>query len=185
MNNSATPPAPKAFPPSPEGGALLAAFQRLRGSLLRMSRRLLQSDEEAEDALQDAFCRLWDKPAAQRSEPEAAALLTTTVKHVSIDALRRRTRDATLPLDEERDELPDDGSAAAQEREATFARVDRIIATRLTATQREVLRLREYEDWDFEAIATRLDMKPAAVRMQLSRARQTIRNCYLELYEKE
>lgn len=185
MNESATSSSAKANPPSPEGGTLLAAFQRLRGSLLRMARRMLQNEDEAEDALQDAFCRLWNKPAAQRSEQEAAALLTATVKHVSIDTLRRKSRGATLPLDEERDELPDDGTAAAQEREATFARVGHIIATRLTDTQREVLRLREYEGWGFEAIAARLGMQPAAVRMQLSRARQTIRNCYLEQYEKK
>lgn len=185
MNKPNGPSAPSAQPAPNGDRPLLAAFLRLRGGLLRMAGRMLGSADDAEDALQDAFCRLWNRPAAQRSEQEAGALLTTTVKHLSIDRLRRKATDATVPFDEERDDAPDDEAEAAADREALFARVDRLVATRLTDVQREVLRLREYEGWEFEDIAARLHMQPAAVRMQLSRARKTIRNCYLDRHEEE
>ena len=40
--------------------------------------------------------------------------------------------------------------------------------------------MRELEGMSFEAIAETLEMQPAAVRVALSRARQTIRNVYLK-----
>ncbi len=185
MNDAAETSPSSAQRPSPGEKPLLTAFKRLRGRLLHTASHMLGSEADAEDALQDAFCRLWGNPAAQRSEQEAAALLTTTVKHLSIDTLRRKASTTVVALDEERDGRPDEEAGAAANREETFARVDRLVATRLTDVQREVLRLREYEGWEFEDIAAKLGMQPAAVRMQLSRARKTIRSCYLEEHGKD
>ena len=38
---------------------LLSAFTRLRDNLLSMSRHILQNEDDASDAIQEAFCRLW------------------------------------------------------------------------------------------------------------------------------
>ena len=37
---------------------LLSAFTRLRDNLLSMSRHILQNEDDASDAIQEAFCRL-------------------------------------------------------------------------------------------------------------------------------
>jgi RNA polymerase sigma-70 factor (ECF subfamily) len=45
------------------------------------------------------------------------------------------------------------------------------------------MRMHEYEGATFESIASRLGMQPAAVRMQISRARKLIREKYENEYE--
>lgn len=160
--------------PSP----LLAAFGRVRSRLSRMAGSLLGSSDDADDALQDAFERLWTRRDAIRTESEGEALLTTAVRHASIDALRRRQARPVFPLDEERDAIEDDAGEEAQRREELFRDVEALIDSELSPTARTVLRLRDYERRSFDDIARRLGTTEEAVRKHLSRARQTIRNCY-------
>ena len=75
---------------------LVNTFTALRKKFLRMASRLLPHDEEAEDALQDAFCRLWPRRDHINSTTEAEALTTTTIKNICIDKLRK-TKHETVP----------------------------------------------------------------------------------------
>ena len=60
---------------------LLPAFQRLQRGLRRLASSMV-GESVADDALQDAFIRLWTRRTTLRSEDEAGRLLTTTVKHL-------------------------------------------------------------------------------------------------------
>ena len=53
-----------AYPP--DNNPLLAAFQRLRKGLLRMATGLTGCADDAEDALQDAFVKMWTKRRVSR-----------------------------------------------------------------------------------------------------------------------
>ena len=55
-----------------------------------------------------------------------------------------------------------------------------IIAEKLSPVQRRVLLMRDRDGFDYDFIAQELDMNPAAVRMQLSRARKAVRDIYRE-----
>ncbi|MDY6114426.1 MAG: sigma-70 family RNA polymerase sigma factor [Alloprevotella sp.] len=158
----------------PSNSPLLAAYRRLSGRLRHLVGRMTQSDEEAEDALQEAFCRLWKRHPDIKREDEAAALLTTTVKHLAVDALRQRGKTCTDRLDA----LPEEADEQA-ERERLFDEVERLIDRHLSPTAREILHRHDYQGQDYATIASELHMQEAAVRMQLSRARKTIRQCYL------
>jgi RNA polymerase sigma factor, sigma-70 family len=136
---------------------------------------MLSDAEAAEDALQDAFVRLWGRYQV-RNEREAEALLTRTVRNVSIDQLRKRK---TVPLAMD---LPEERT---ENREALFRRVEEMVDTELTDLQRLIIRRHEYESVTLERIAEELGMQPPAVRMQLSRARKTIREQYRKRYHEE
>lgn len=136
---------------------------------------MLSDADAAEDALQDAFVRLWGRYQV-RSEKEAEALLTRTVRNVSIDSLRKRK---TVPLV---GDLPEE---AEENREALFRRVEEMVDTELTDLQKLIVRRHEYESVTLEKIAEELGMQPPAVRMQLSRARKTIREHYRNRYHEE
>ncbi len=136
---------------------------------------MLSDADAAEDALQDAFVRLWGRYQV-RSEKEAEALLTRTVRNVSIDSLRKRK---TVPL---AGDLPEE---AEENREALFRRVEEMVDTELTDLQKLIVRRHEYESVTLEKIAEELGMQPPAVRMQLSRARKTIREHYRNRYHEE
>ena len=154
------------------------AFQRLGTALHRMARTLMGNADDADDALQEAFCRLWPRREKIKSEEEAAKLLTTTVKHLSIDLLRQRQTRMTVLLDEERDTVPDLEVNQYETREEQYSRVKRLVDTKLTPLQRDILHRREILGEGYEQIARDLQMQQSAIRTQLSRARKTIRECY-------
>ncbi len=161
--------------------ALTSAFTRLRGRFLRMALRFFPEEEDANDALQDAFCRLWKLRGEIATEHDAAAMAVTTIRHLGIDGWRQRQGATFLALDAERDGVEEPSTGDRLEAKEKFAIVERIIDGRLSETQRKVLRMKEYEGESYEAIARELGMEQSAVRMQLSRARKTIRECYKKI----
>ncbi len=101
----------------------------------------------AEDILQDSFVRLWRRQYPLKSEKEAEALLNKTVRNAS---LNERRRERTVPLEID---YPDDRPDTT-EKEKAYAEMERKIQSELTATQQYILK----------------------EKMQLSRARKTLRN---------
>ena len=130
---------------------------------------------KAEDALQEAFCRLWGRKYKVSSLKEAVGLLSRTVRNIEIDELRKAGRRKTVGLDKAGLE-EDSGEAMALEREALFRKVEASLDRDITLLQKKVIQLHEYEGLSFEEIAEELGMQPAAVRMQASRARKVLRN---------
>lgn len=69
------------------------------------------------------------------------------------------------------DESPD-----AVEKERAYDELKRKIDSELTSTQKYILEEKEYGGRTLEEIARELKMEPAAVRMQLSRARKKLKD---------
>ena len=78
---------------------LLAAFSGLRRRLRPTLSRWLGEDE-ADDALQEAFCRLWPERERWADADEAARVLNVTARHIGIDELRRRQKLGETSLEE-------------------------------------------------------------------------------------
>ena len=148
---------------------LTDAFIRLRQKLKMVSGRILSDSAGADDILQDSFVRLWRKQYPLRSEKEAEALLARTVRNAS---LNERRRERTIPLETD---LPEE-SPDSEDRERAYVEMRRKIQTVLTDYQRYILEEKEFGGRTLEDIAKELKMEPAAVRMQLSRARKILRN---------
>lgn len=163
---------------------LTSTFTLMRGKFLRIASRFFPNEEDANDALQEAFCRLWPRREKITTRQDAEALAATTVRNIGIDAYRQRHKVKMLEIDAERDRAMTDPASEKMEREEQFMAVERIVETRLTAVQQTILRRKDFEGDSFEAIASDLGMQQAAVRMQLSRARKTIRECYRKLEER-
>lgn len=163
---------------------LTSTFTDLRKNFLRLAMRFLPNREDADDALQEAFFRLWKHADGIDSREEAEALTVATVKNLCIDVLRKKEHLPTVELDERRDESVTDSADEILEKEERFRAVERIIAQRLTPLQQQILRMKEYEGRKYNEIADILGMQEPAVRMQLSRARKEIRECYLKQMER-
>lgn len=163
---------------------LTSTFTELRKNFLRLAMRFLPNKEDADDALQEAFFRLWRHADQIGSREEAEALTVVTVKNLCIDTLRKKNNIPTVELDENRDESVCDQADESIEREERFRMLERIIELRLTPLQQQILRMKEYEGKKYDEIAEMLGMQEPAVRMQLSRARKEIRDCYLKQMER-
>lgn len=147
---------------------LTDAFVRLRQKLKGVSGGILPDSGGVEDVLQDSFVRLWRRKYPLRSEKEAEALLAKTVRNASLNEKRRQR---TVPLETDiLDDSPDN-----KEKEKAYAEMRRKIESELSEIQRYILEEKEFGGRTLDEIAKELKMEPAAVRMQLSRARKTLR----------
>jgi len=142
--------------------------------------KILKARRVSEDALQEAFCRLWSKKLEPKSEGEAIGMLAVASRNIEIDEYRRRRRRPEVELSEN---LMDDSPGDARDKERIFRQVEDLVDEELTPLQRTIIRRHEYDGVQLEQIAVELGMQATAVRMQLSRARKTLRNSYRKEYE--
>lgn len=159
--------------------ALTRVFTAMRHRL-RLTAARIVGNSEADDALQDAFCRLWRNVGESTTADDAMALGTAAVRNRSIDMARRHGSHATTQLDEAltaaappADETPDTAER--------FARVRRIIERELPQRQREALWMRDYQGTPFAEIAQTMGLTEANVRQIVSRARKQVRDIYRRL----
>ncbi len=155
--------------------ALISAFTTLRKKFLRIAMHILPSESDADDALQDAFCRLWPRRDSINSTAEAEALATTTLRNICIDNIRRRRID-TIPINEEHDICNEE--ERSDEIQDRYNEVKTIIEKLLTPQQKKILELKEIHGYSIRDIAEKLSSNESAIRMNLSRARKKIRDCY-------
>ena len=155
---------------------LTSTFMRLRERLKANARRLLDDDSEADDALQDAFCRLWKHRQEIISSQQAEGLSVTAVRNTCIDALRKRH--SNMPLDQA-DGATTDTDDYENSRREIYEAVKEIIDRRLPERERTVITMRDTMGMDFADIAVELGISENNVRMILCRARKTVREIYL------
>ncbi|WP_051933452.1 sigma-70 family RNA polymerase sigma factor [Massilia sp. BSC265] len=157
-----------------------ATFERLRPRLTAISRRIVGSEAEAEDIVQDCFLK-WH--GLEREAPATpAAWLTTVVQHQSIDRLRKRARDeaaaqvAAELLPEALPAQPEDGLLRHAELGEALAR----LLARLSPSERLALVLHEVFECSHAAIAATLGTRAVNARQHLARARRRLREIEAE-----
>lgn len=155
---------------------LIETFIEKRGKLMRIVRRFFPYGDNADDTLQEAFCRLWTRADSLRTTKEAEAMAATTVRNLCVDVLRHKIQAEEVPLDENHTSIAN--SELEERQEELFRTVEQIVESMLTPLRRQILYKKEYEGLSFSLIAEQLGMQQTAVRMQLSRARKLIRECY-------
>ncbi len=150
---------------------ITTTFQHLRQRLKHQAKRWLHSEDDASDVLQEAFVRLWTSYRHIDNPREVEALSIRIVRNACADMLRQRP--SLVPLNET-DNIAEERSDRAI-REKALNEVEQLISQRLSPLQRHILELHEYDGLSVKAIARRLNKQEAAVRMNLSRARKTLR----------
>jgi RNA polymerase sigma-70 factor (ECF subfamily) len=150
-----------------------AMFEQLRPRLIAISRRIVGSQADAEDVVQDCFLK-W-RAAERAALLTPAAWLTTVVRHGSIDHLRRRRREqAALHAAD----AVDDVGAAPEDallRRAELGEALAQLLARLSPAERLALVLHEVFDCPHADIAALLGARPDHARQHLARARRRLR----------
>lgn len=144
--------------------------QRIRPTLILTARRFFRDDETAEDMVQDALLKLWSMTETLKMPLEGLAIVV--VKNLCIS--RWRTQKHIVGY-EAVNQLSDTEEATDDE---WTVRIIGII-DQLPAKQQLILRLRHIDNMTSADIAALMGTTDAAVRKQLSRARQAVRDKYL------
>lgn len=157
--------------------SLTTRFETLRPRLKAWAERLLENSDDAEDALQEAFFRLWRRSIKSEETSGTAnldAMSMTTVRSVCIDMLRSRRVRRTEPL-----ENAETGNKEADSSPTEIAQdVTELIASRLDERTRNILLLHDVEDYGYPEIAKKYGITEANCRLIVSRARKSIREAY-------
>ena len=135
--------------------------------------RFLRNDEDARDALQDTFFKLWQNGPVE-TDTEARNKLFTVLRNICIDRLRR-------PVPGSLTEAEPDGMTGQPDVTEDMDRMESLLTSGLTDTQRHIYTLVARDGMEYEDIASALDMKVEAVRMNMSRARKKIKENYQKL----
>ena len=157
----------------------LAAIYDLYGSIAYgLALRIVGSQTEAEDVVQESFLALWRQADRLDARQGVRSYLLSIVHHRAIDRIRRRTRrpeaeldmDMPLPSDEED---PADQAANKEERETVRAAL-----VALSPDQRQTVELVYFQGMTMGETAERLHIPVGTVksriRLALGRMRQEL-----------
>ncbi|HEX6750143.1 MAG TPA: sigma-70 family RNA polymerase sigma factor [Longimicrobium sp.] len=152
--------------------------------LLRVTRRLLRSEDEARDAVQDAFVAAFRGLPSFRGDSRLGTWLYRIAVNAALAKLRARAGADEVSLDEWLPRFAEDGhqvepsapwpTDAGAEQAEVRAHVRRAI-DRLPDTYRTVILLRDIEELSTDEAAEVLGISPGAVKVRLHRARQALR----------
>ena len=157
-------------------------FLPLHPRLYRIAYALLEHEANAQDLLQEAYCKLWDKRESLQKVQNPEAYCVILVKNMCIDFLRSAPQQQQKKQTQEMREPP---AAEYSPETQTIDReqvalVSRLIAA-LPASQRSILRLKAIEGRDSEEIARITGFSPLHIRVLLSRARKSIRTQFFNI----
>jgi len=152
-----------------------------KDKLFRLAKRLLVSREEAEDATQEILMKLWSKQNVMMTYNNVEAYAMMMTKNFCLDRLKSKQAE-TLKL--VHSNYKDENVSLQNQLEVNDSLnwIGKIMEE-LPEQQKMVLQLRDVEQYEFEEIASLLDMNPTAVRVALSRARKMVREKLVQKHE--
>jgi RNA polymerase sigma-70 factor (ECF subfamily) len=146
----------------------------LHTKLYRIAYTIIKNTEDAEDIVQDAYCKLWDEREKLKEIHKPEAYCVTLIKHMCLDFLRSLKTSCT------------DNIINYDFTDKTTTIEDNIVnkeiikqikfhINKLPAKQQQVLYLKSFAECSFEEIEAITGESATNVRVLLSRARNTLK----------
>ena len=148
--------------------------------------KMTKNPDDALDVAQDVFLKAYTYLASFRGESRFSVWLYRLTYNQCLDLSRSRKRHQVISIsapDDESDDMdfPDTAPGPQQLYESRELRLAIAKAVQeLPDEQREVFILREFDDYDYSAIAEELGISIGTVKSRLSRARKKVAGILLE-----
>lgn len=146
------------------------AYDAHADMLYRVALTHLQNAGDAEDAVQDVFMKYMNAATAFQSEEHERAWLIKTTVNQCRDLIRRQKQRTHLLLDDIAEAIPDGSHGAA---EAAFELAQAL--GNVEEKTRMILILHYLEGFSVEEIGKMMALSASAVKMRLSRGRETLK----------
>jgi len=157
----------------------LATVLPYKDKLYRLAKRLLVSSEEAEDAVQEVYLKLWKGKSSIKNYRNPEAFAVTMTKNYCLDRLKSKQAGNLKIV---HNNFQNDENLQKQvEANDAVALVHKIMET-LPEKQRMVIQMRDVEQYNFDEISELLEISEATIRVTLSRARKAIREQLIKQY---
>jgi RNA polymerase sigma factor (sigma-70 family) len=168
---------------------LASLYSEYRTSLVSQARRMLRSDSEANEVVQEAFIKFILAAPELDTKERALAYMRATINNLSLNVIRARgSRPNLVAIDSDtsaerlaeiavENYIPADVSISAAE----DAAIIKLALAQLSPAERAALVMWEMEGRSTSEIASELGIKESAVRHTVSRARASLRRVLSEL----
>ena len=158
----------------------------LKNELYRMALRITMNPAEAEDVVQETMMKVWNKRDSWEQIDSIEAFCLTICRNLSLDKVRRMDNQ-TQSLDASIQ--PHDQRVASNPEEQTIqndrVRLVRQLISALPEKQRCCMQLRDMEGKSYKNIATILNITEEQVKVNIFRARQTIKDRFKKIEEEK
>ena len=154
----------------------------LKNELYRLALRITLSREEAEDIVQDTMIKVWNNRERWQEIESIEAYCLTICRNLSLDALKKK--------DNQHESIEEDGNhltnATSTNLHEAIISKDRIQLVRQLVDarpekQRACMQLRDFEGKQYKEIAAILGISEEQVKVNIFRARQTVKLRFQEL----
>ena len=148
----------------------------LKNELFRLALRITQNHAEAEDVVQETMMKVWNRRDEWEKIESMEAFCLTICRNLALDKLRRMDNQA-LTLDISIDPTDYSHYSNPEEQAVMNDRIQlvRKLINQLPEKQRSCMQLRDIEGKSYRDIATILDITEQQVKVNIFRARQTIK----------
>ncbi len=147
----------------------------VKPKLLRFAYRLLGNEEDAKDIIQDALLKVWHHKERMNDLQNLEAWCMRITRNLALDRLKSKKFRQADELDNVR-ELPSAtrNPHATMEQSDTMKKVHQVIQA-LPEKYRTIIQLRDMDGYTYQEIADILEVEMSEVKVNLHRARKTVR----------
>ena len=148
-----------------------AQILTLSDKLFRLAKSILCNAEAAQDAVQELSLKLWEKRSKLDEVDNMPAFTMRAMRNLCLDTIRQQRDEDELPAEME---FVEPNPHQQIEQKDLVTRVRKMI-DELPELQRTIIRMRDVEGMEIAEIAYVTSLTENAVSVNLSRARQKIR----------
>ena len=150
--------------------------------LFRYAYRFLEDRDEAQDAVQEVFVKLWRMRDKMNEVNNIEAFAVRITRNHCLDVIKTRHTVSLDVNDYFKDRIADTRDPQEQLEQSDAMKELGRIMQELPEPQRSVIRMRDIEGYSNEEVGEILGLTPGNVRVVLSRARKKIRESFTLLY---
>ena len=162
--------------------ALVLKYEKI---VFNISVRMLSDQDDALDASQDVFLKVYKSIKGFKSEAKFSTWIYRVTSNVCLDIIRRRKDRASVSLDAKIEF--DDGEASIDpisdtpcvEKEIERSELKRLVSeavNELPENHRTMIILRDFQDMSYQDIAYVLDCPEGTIKSRISRARKVLKD---------
>ncbi|WP_314708754.1 sigma-70 family RNA polymerase sigma factor [Prevotella denticola] len=153
----------------------------LKNELFRLALRITLNRAEAEDIVQDTLIKVWNRREEWNAIDSIEAFSLTVCRNLSLDRIRKKGNDNDSLEDVKAAEPLASSNPQDRMIQTDKVRLIRQIVDGLPEKQRSCMQLRDFEGKTYKEIASVLGISEEQVKVNIFRARQTVKQKYLKL----
>ena len=146
--------------------------------LYRIAYRILQNSDEAEDAVQETFIKLWTKRDELGTVVNLEGFAIIILKNTCLDYLRKSKKEYMTDYDAN---IPESQSLSKQIEARDQLNKVTLLMKLLPEQQRRVMQLKHWEGQSDEEIEEITGLNKAYIKVILSRTRKLIKEQFIKL----